>query len=78
MSNFCKSCSYNPGELLGEQACPFNSLYWNFIGQHQELLKNNPRLHYAYLNWDKMDQEKKKAIFAKATEVLASLDAGQL
>ena len=78
MSNFCKSCSYNPAELLSEQACPFNSLYWNFIGQHQELLKNNPRLHYAYLNWDKMDQEKKKAIFAKATEVLASLDAGQL
>lgn len=78
MSNFCKSCVYNPGEALGDKACPFNSLYWNFIGQHQSLLKNNPRLHYAYLNWDKMDPEKKKAILIKATQVLAALDAGQL
>lgn len=78
MSNFCKSCSYNPSDLIGENACPFNSLYWNFIGQHQHRLKNNPRLHYAYLNWDKMDQEKKKAIFVKATQVLAALDAGEL
>ena len=78
MSNFCKSCVYNPGELLGEKACPFNSLYWNFIGQHQGKLKNNPRLHYAYLNWDRMTQEKKRAILIKANEVLVSIDAGLL
>lgn len=78
MSNFCKSCTYDPGEVTGETACPFNSLYWNFIGQHQKKLQDNPRLHYAYLNWNKMDPEKKKAILDKATRVLALLDAGQL
>ena len=78
MSNFCKSCVYNPGEVLGENACPFNSLYWNFIAQHQDKLKSNPRLHYAYLNWDKMSQEKRAAILIKASEVLAELDAGRL
>lgn len=78
MSNFCKSCAYNPGEVVGEKACPFNSLYWNFIDQHQDRLKNNTRLHYAYLNWDKMDHEKKTAILFKATEVLSALDSGKL
>ncbi|HHF7349966.1 TPA: cryptochrome/photolyase family protein [Legionella feeleii] len=78
MGNFCKSCAYNPQEVVGENACPFNSLYWNFVAQHEGLLKNNPRLHYAYLNWDKMNLEKKNAILAKATEVFAALDAGQL
>ncbi len=78
MSNFCKSCVYNPEELIGERACPFNSLYWNFIGQHQETLKNNSRLHYVYLNWVKMDQKKKNDIFLKANEVLTALEDGRL
>lgn len=78
MSNFCKSCTYNPRDMLGEKACPLNSLYWNFIGQHEDRLKNNPRLHYAYLNWNKMNQDKKMAILIKAAEVLAALDAGLL
>lgn len=78
MSNFCKLCVYNPRELLGEKACPFNALYWNFIAQHQDKLKSNSRLHYAYINWDKMSQEKKTAILVKASEVLAELDASRL
>ncbi len=78
MSNFCKSCIYNPNEVVGENTCPFNSLYWNFIAQHQDRLKSNPRLHYTYLSWDKLDQEKKKTIRAKAAQVLSALDAERL
>jgi deoxyribodipyrimidine photolyase-related protein len=76
MSNFCKSCVYNPSDAVGESACPFNSLYWNFIAQHQDKLKSNPRLHYTYLNWGKMDQEKKKAILSKAALVLKDIENG--
>lgn len=36
MSNFCDSCAYNPKDLLGEKACPFNALYWNFIKQNEK------------------------------------------
>ena len=78
MSDFCKSCAYNPRDAVGKNACPFNSLYWNFIDQHQDRLRSNPRLHYAYLNWDKMDQHKKQNILARAADVLTSLDAGSL
>nr|WP_274519378.1 cryptochrome/photolyase family protein [Legionella moravica] len=78
MSDFCKSCAYNPADVVGEKACPFNSLYWNFIEQNQVQLNKNPRLRYAYLNWDKMTQEKKAAIRTRAGQVLADLEAGQL
>ncbi len=78
MSNFCKSCAYNPREVIGEKACPFNALYWNFLARHQDKLKNNPRLHYAYLNWDKMNPERKLAIRSRAAQVIADLDKGLL
>lgn len=78
MSNFCHSCVYNPVEVVGETACPFNSLYWHFIVQHHDKLKNNQRLHYAYLNWHKMAQEKKDAILLKANDVLVALEDGRL
>ena len=78
MSNFCKSCDYNPNDLLGEKACPFNALYWNFLRQNEGKLKDNPRLHYAYLNWQKMTPDKKEAIIHKAKAVLADLDANNL
>lgn len=78
MSDFCKSCFYTPNDATGDKACPFNSLYWNFINQHSEQLKSNPRLHYAYLNWNKMAPDKKSALLDKAAHVLAYLEAGTL
>ena len=32
MSDYCKSCHYNVKEAVGERACPFNALYWDFHG----------------------------------------------
>ncbi len=78
MSNFCQSCYYNPNDLLGEKACPFNALYWNFLHQNQEKLKDNPRLHFAYMNWQKMGLDKQTAIIHKAQQLLADLDSSIL
>lgn len=73
MSDFCQSCSYNPNDTVGEGACPFNSLYWNFLHTHQQKLQKNNRLHYAYLNWENMSQEKKAAILSQAESYLRQL-----
>lgn len=78
MSNFCELCSYNPNVLLGENACPFNALYWNFLRQNEEKLKHNPRLHFAYMNWHKMAPDKKEAIHTQVQEILSFLDSGRL
>jgi deoxyribodipyrimidine photolyase-related protein len=50
MSNFCKNCLYDVKKATGEQACPFNYLYWNFLIKNEERLKNNARLFYPYSN----------------------------
>lgn len=37
MSNYCKGCQYDPKEKYGENACPLNYLYWNFIEKNKEV-----------------------------------------
>ena len=44
MSNFCSSCIYDPKKRTGENACPFTSLYWNFLHEHRQELVKNPRI----------------------------------
>ena len=44
MSNYCASCRYDPKKSVGADACPFNTLYWDFIDRHREKLKRNPRM----------------------------------
>src|ERR1700712_2639250 len=31
MSDYCGGCAYDVRESVGETACPFNALYWDFI-----------------------------------------------
>jgi deoxyribodipyrimidine photolyase-related protein len=50
MSDYCSDCRFNPGKKLGEGACPFNYLYWNFLISKEHLLKTNPRMGLAYRN----------------------------
>jgi deoxyribodipyrimidine photolyase-related protein len=73
MSNYCKSCVYSPKQTLEDTACPFNSLYWNFLAEHQNSLNHNSRLYYTYLTWNKKSIEQKEAIRKKARKVLSSL-----
>jgi deoxyribodipyrimidine photolyase-related protein len=37
MSDYCKSCIYDPKEKYGDTACPFNYLYWNFVDEKKDL-----------------------------------------
>ena len=66
MSNYCKSCKYNVKEKTGENACPFNYLYWNFLMKHENKFKNNPRIAMMYRTLEKMTDENKKQIRADA------------
>ena len=44
MGQFCKGCEYDPKVRVGENACPFTNLYWNYLDQHQERFKKNHRM----------------------------------
>ena len=42
MSNYCETCIYDRTKRIGEDACPFNSLYWNFLDDKKtHFSKNN-------------------------------------
>ena len=56
MSDYCRTCKYSYKNKTGDDACPFNYLYWNFIDQHRELLASNPRMSMIYRQLDKMDE----------------------
>lgn len=59
MSDYCKGCRYNKKKRLGEDACPFNALYWDFHVRHQDKLGKNPRLAIVYKQIRQMsDQDK--------------------
>ncbi|NCZ61834.1 MAG: deoxyribodipyrimidine photolyase [Actinobacteria bacterium] len=44
MSNYCKGCAYNPKLRVGDDACPFTTLYWDFLDRHKEAFAKNHRM----------------------------------
>jgi deoxyribodipyrimidine photolyase-related protein len=75
MSNYCKSCRYKVKEKTGPDACPFNSLYWDFMARNEDKLRGNNRLAMPYRNLDKMDAEKRDALREQADGFLKGLSA---
>ncbi len=53
MSNFCGSCPYNYQAATGKDACPFTTLYWDFLDRHHEQLKQNHRMAMQLKNLDR-------------------------
>ena len=42
MSTYCKSCSFDHKKRVGEDACPFTTLYWDFILRHADRFEGKP------------------------------------
>lgn len=62
MSNFCDNCQYKVKVKTGKDACPFNYLYWNYLIENRDKLKNNLRLKMPISTLNKMSNEKIKQI----------------
>lgn len=78
MSNFCKQCSYNPLEMFGEKACPFNALYWDFFARNRKKLEIIQRLTFVYSTWDKFTKLKQKSIKKQAVSILEQMQSGEI
>lgn len=72
MSNYCKGCRYSPDVAYGENACPFTTLFWDFVDRHRSVLARNPRLGMQVKNWDRMDDLAKRKIKERAQYILSS------
>lgn len=66
MSNHCKSCKYDPAQSTGPSACPYTTLYWDFLMRHEDLLKKNPRMAMQLKNLARLSGSEQKAIKAQA------------
>ncbi len=73
MSNYCKSCRYKVKEKSGEDACPFNYLYWDFLARNRDKIGNNHRLGMIYRSYDKMSPERKREIQTDSEKFLDHL-----
>lgn len=78
MSNYCKNCKYNPNSITEDSACPFNSLYWDFLARNSDKLSHNQRMKIIYASWYKFSQDKQKAIQDHAIKIFKKLENGDL
>ncbi len=69
MSNYCQSCPMDPGKRTGEDACPYTTLYWDYLLRHEKKLRQNQRMSLQVRNLDRISVEEKKAIRQRAAEV---------
>ncbi len=77
MSDHCGGCQYRVKDKVGERACPFNLLYWDFLMRHRARFEGNPRMAQMYRTWDKMDQGHRARVLHEASRFLRRLDAGE-
>ena len=70
MSNYCAGCRYKVASKNGEQACPFNYLYWDFLIRNRDKLGGNARMGMMYRSLDRMAPEKLEMIRADAARFL--------
>ncbi|MBP0437251.1 cryptochrome/photolyase family protein [Tianweitania sediminis] len=73
MSDHCGRCRYHPGKSLGEDACPFTTLYWDFLARHRRKLSRNPRMRGPYQNLMRKPAKDVLAIRRRATALRKEL-----
>jgi deoxyribodipyrimidine photolyase-related protein len=77
MSNYCKGCRYDPARRTGDDACPFTTLYWDFLARHEERLQGNMRMRPQVRNLQGIGGEEMRAIRARAADIRAGKVAGK-
>jgi deoxyribodipyrimidine photolyase-related protein len=66
MSNACRSCRYSPKVATGPEACPFTTLYWDFLARHERLLAGNQRMTMQLKNLGRKDKAELRTIRRQA------------
>jgi deoxyribodipyrimidine photolyase-related protein len=69
MGDYCADCRYNPAEAVNEGACPFTTLYWDFLSRNRQRLNTNPRMKLQFRNLDRKSAADRKKI-SKAADRL--------
>ena len=66
MSNYCDRCPFAPKQATGETACPFTTLYWDFLARHRARFADHPRTALMWRNLARKDADELAAIRRQA------------
>jgi deoxyribodipyrimidine photolyase-related protein len=69
MGGPCKGCRYDPALREGERACPYTTLYWDFLMRHQPLLSKNARMALQVKNVERMTDSQREAVVQRADAI---------
>ena len=76
MTQYCKGCAYDPKLRVGERACPFTTLYWDFLDRHRETFAKNHRMGQQLMGLNRLSDMPE--LRERAAQVLAGLETGQI
>jgi deoxyribodipyrimidine photolyase-related protein len=76
MSNYCKPCDYDPKLRVGAKACPFTTLYWDFLDRHKETFAKNHRMSQQVYGLNRLSDLPELKL--RAQEVLKGLEQGKI
>lgn len=54
MSDHCGRCRFDPTKRVGENACPYTTLYWDFLDRHRDRFAKNHRMARAVSGLDRL------------------------
>jgi deoxyribodipyrimidine photolyase-related protein len=77
MSDYCGRCPYDHRARVGESACPFNALYWDFLARNQERLQDNPRMNLMLSQLDRRDPGELAKLRSRADDLRSRLRQGE-
>ncbi len=77
MGNHCRSCRFDPAKAAGEEACPFTTLYWDFLARHRAFLAKNARMLLQVKNLDRLSEESLREIRHRAAALRATAGGGK-
>jgi deoxyribodipyrimidine photolyase-related protein len=69
MSPHCRGCRYDPAQRTGESACPFTTLYWDFLMRHEAALAANQRMALQVKNVARLSEAQKQSIAERAAAI---------
>ena len=69
MGGPCADCRYDPGRSDGPTACPFTTLYWDFLIRHETLLARQPRLVHQLQRLDTLTGDRREGIARRSAEI---------
>ena len=69
MGGPCATCRYDPAQREGDRACPYTTLYWDFLMRHETTLAKNPRMALQVKNLGRLNEAQRTAVTTRAIAI---------